>query len=89
MNTMADKVTYSATRAWTEHDMVFIELTDGRQIGFPAHRFKLLADATDEQLAEVTLRASGSALRWENLDEDLTVRGIVEGRFQLPLREYA
>jgi hypothetical protein len=89
MNTMADNVTYSATRAWTEHDMVFIELTDGRQIGFPAHRFKLLADATDEQLAEVTLRASGSALRWENLDEDLTVRGIVEGRFQLPLREYA
>jgi hypothetical protein len=79
----------SATRTWTDHDMVFIELTDGRQIGFPAHRFKLLADATDEQLAEVTLRASGAALRWENLDEDLTVRGIVEGRFQLPLREYA
>ena len=89
MNTMADNVTYAATRAWTEHDMVFIELTDGRQIGFPAHRFKLLADATDEQLSEITLRASGTALRWENLDEDLTVRGIVEGRFQLPLRELA
>jgi hypothetical protein len=89
MNTMADNVTYAATRTWTEHDMVFIELTDGRHIGFPAHRFKLLADATDEQLSEVTLRASGTALRWENLDEDLTVRGIVEGRFQLPLLEYA
>jgi hypothetical protein len=69
--------------------MVFIELIDGRQIGFPAHRFKLLAGATDEQLSEVKLRASGTALRWENLDEDLTVKGIVEGRFQLPLREYA
>ena len=26
-----------------------------------------------------------SALRWEELDEDITVRGIIEGRFQLPL----
>ncbi len=25
------------------------------------------------------------ALRWEELDEDITVRGIVEGRFPLPL----
>jgi hypothetical protein len=31
------------------------------------------------------LRASGAALRWESIDEDITVRGIVEGRFQLPL----
>jgi hypothetical protein len=27
----------------------------------------------------------GATLRWEDLDEDLTVRGILEGRFQLPL----
>lgn len=89
MNTTADDVSNVATRVWTEHDMVFMELTDGRQIGFPAHRFKLLADATEDQLSQVKLRASGTALRWENLDEDLTVNGIVEGRFQLPLREYA
>jgi hypothetical protein len=65
--------------------MIFVELTDGRQIGFPADRFRLLHAASDEQLAGVTLRLSGAALRWEALDEDITVRGIVEGRFQLPL----
>lgn len=65
--------------------MVFIELTDGRHIGFPADRFRRLHDANDEQLAAVTLRVSGAALRWEEIDEDITVRGIVEGRFQLPL----
>ena len=27
----------------------------------------------------------GAALRWDEIDEDITVRGIVEGRFQLPL----
>jgi hypothetical protein len=65
--------------------MIFIELTDGRQIGFPADRFKILSQASDEELKEVELRLNGYALRWERLDEDLTVQGIVEGRFQLPL----
>ena len=64
--------------------MVYIELTDGRIIGFPADRFKLLSQATDEQLAQVQLRLNGFALRWEELDEDITVPGIVAGNFQLP-----
>ncbi|MBI5463646.1 MAG: DUF2442 domain-containing protein, partial [Ignavibacteriales bacterium] len=62
--------------------MVFVELTDGRIIGFPADRFRILKNASDEQLKEVTLRLNGYALRWDNLDEDITVSGIVEGRFQ-------
>jgi len=33
----------------------------------------------------VRLRLNGYALRWDKLDEDLTVQGILEGRFQLPL----
>ncbi|MBI5751796.1 MAG: DUF2442 domain-containing protein [Hydrogenophilales bacterium] len=72
-----------ASRAWAEGRIIFIELTDGRQIGFPADRFRILSKASDEQLQKVTLRLNGFALRWEELDEDITVRGIVEGRFQL------
>jgi hypothetical protein len=44
-----------------------------------------LAQATDEQLAEVTLRLGGFAMRWETLDEDITVTGAALGRFQAPL----
>jgi hypothetical protein len=77
-----------AVRAWVTGRMVFVELTDGRQIGFPADRFRLLCDASEEQLAALTLRLSGSALRREGIDEDISVRGIVEGRFQLPLPTY-
>ncbi len=73
-----------AIRAWTEARKIYVELTDGRIIGFPADRFKLLKDASDEELKEVTLRLNGFALRWENLDEDITVRGIIAGNFQLP-----
>lgn len=61
--------------------MIYIELTDGRIVGFPADRFKLLSSATDEQLAKVQLRLNGFALRWEELDEDITVPGIVAGNF--------
>lgn len=76
MNTSnAEKATVepAAVKAWAEKRTIYVELTDGRIIGFPADRFKLLASATDEQLQEVTLRLNGFALRWENLDEDITV----------------
>lgn len=74
----------AAVRAWAEKRMIFVELTDGRIIGFPADRFKILKNATDEQLKKVEIRLNGYALRWEDLDEDITVPGIVAGNFQLP-----
>jgi hypothetical protein len=74
----------AALRAWAEKRMIYIELTDGRIIGFPADRFKILKRATEEQLKEVAVRLNGHALRWESLDEDITVPGIVLGKFQLP-----
>ena len=79
-----ESVEPSAIRAWAEKRTVYVELTDGRIIGFPANRFKLLAAASEETLKEVTLRLDGYALRWESLDEDITVPGIVAGNFQLP-----
>ena len=75
----------SAIKVWIEKRTIFIELTDGRIIGFPADRFKILSKASEDQLKEVTLRLNGFALRWESLDEDITVPGIVAGNFQLPL----
>ena len=74
-----------AIKAWVDRRMVFVELTDGRIVGFPAARFRLLKDASDEDLALVEIRLNGFALRWEALDEDLTVPGIVAGHFQLSL----
>jgi len=76
-----------AMNAWSIGRTIFIELTDGRNISFPADRFEILAKANDEQLKEVTVRLNGYALRWENLDEDITVKGIIAGSFQLPLPE--
>ncbi len=80
-----NEIEFVATRAWVANRIIFMELTDGHQIGFPAARFNRLARATDEQLAQVTLHHGGTAMRWEALDEDITVTGAALGRFQLPL----
>ncbi len=74
----------AAIRAWAEKRNIFIELHDGRTVSFPADRFRRLASATDVQLAEVTVEIDGFALRWENLDEDITVPGILAGKFEFP-----
>ncbi len=85
MNSTAAEFEVLATRLWVDLRAVFVELADGRQIGFPADRFDRLSQASNEQLQQATLRLHGYALRWEELDEDITVRGIFEGRFQRAL----
>ena len=89
MNTNLSDNEPVALKAWSEKRMIFLELTDGRVFGFPADRFRILGQASDEQLKEVRLEVGGHALRWEELDEDLTVAGVVAGRFQLSLPRQA
>jgi len=72
-----------AVRVWVDGRTVWIALEDGRTVGFPADKFRLLRDATEESLANVKIEARGKALRWNELDEDLTVEGILEGRWEL------
>jgi hypothetical protein len=74
-----------AVRVWVERRMVYLELIDSRVFGFPADRFRILRAASDKDLQGVRLELGRYALRWEKLDEDITVPGVVAGRFQLPL----
>ena len=89
MNTTIVEVEPVAIRAWAEKRMIYLELTDGRIVGFPADRFEILSQASENQLKKVQVEVSGYALRWEELDKDLTVTGVVAGRFQLPLPRQA
>ncbi len=73
-----------AIKVYVKIRTIIIDLVDGRSISFPADRFRILKNATNEELKEVKLRLNGYALRWENLDEDITVNGIIAGNFQLP-----
>lgn len=73
-----------ALRAWAERRTISVELHDGRIISFPADRFRRLKAATEAELQDVQIEVDGYALRWESLDEDITVPGIIAGRFELP-----
>jgi len=88
MSTTAGKAAIDAepvaVRTWVDKRTVFLELVDGRIFGFPADRFRILSQASDEELQEVRLEVNGYALRWEKLDEDISVPGVVAGHFQLP-----
>nr|VFK23878.1 MAG: Protein of unknown function (DUF2442) [Candidatus Kentron sp. MB] len=87
MNATIPEIEPIAIRAWVENRLIYVELTDGRIVAFPADRFRILCRASESQLQEVRIEVGGHALRWDTLDEDLTVAGVVAGRFQLPLPE--
>ena len=72
-----------AVRAWTEGRTVLFELTDGRVFGFPAAASERLARATDTEFAAVKVSANGYGLRWEGVDEEISVPGMVSRRLDL------
>ncbi len=55
-------------------------LGNEREIRFPAARNRRLRRGTPDQIARVELICDGTGLHWPELDEDLSVAGIIEGR---------
>lgn len=55
-----------------------VELSDGRTLGVPLAWFPRLQSATPEQLENYELSPSG--LHWDDLDEDISIAGLLAGR---------
>jgi hypothetical protein len=62
-------------------DQFIVELTNGCTFAFPRGLGQGLEQATEEQLAAVTILGRGYGLHWEALDLDLSVAGIMAGQF--------
>jgi hypothetical protein len=60
-----------------EHTM-WVDLTNGRTIGVPLAWFPRLLNATPAQRDKVELGRIG--LHWNELDEDISVAGLLAGR---------
>jgi hypothetical protein len=73
-----------AIRARVTGRSIHLTLKDGRKLAFSADRYPRLRQATPRQLRAVKLEVDGEALRWEELDEDILVQDVVEGRFPKP-----
>lgn len=59
-------------------DSMWVDLTDGRIIAVPLAWFPRLLNASTEQLAKVELSPFG--LHWDELDEDISIAGLLAGR---------
>lgn len=61
-----------------DDDNMWVELADGRTLGVPLAWFPRLLRATPEQRA--ACRVSSRGLHWAELDEDVSVAGLLAGR---------
>jgi hypothetical protein len=60
---------------------VTVDLTNGCAFSFPARLVQGLEAASDEDLAAVELLPRGRGLRWEGLDVDISLSGLLNGIF--------
>ena len=63
---------------FTDSEMT-VSLADGRTISVPLSWFSSLSGATNEQLQDCELLGDGERFHWPQLDEDLSVKGLLLG----------
>ncbi len=62
-----------------DEDMMHVLLTDGRCLSVPIAWFPLLRKASPEQRTKYEIGSGGTSLHWPELDEDLSVSGLMAG----------
>lgn len=68
-----------AVRAWHANEHIHVELSDGRRVRFPVRANERLRQATPRQRNRIEISPFG--LHWPGLDEDLSLAGILDGRY--------
>ncbi len=56
-----------------------VALTDGRVVSVPLSWFPALRDATPEQRTQCQIGGGGIGLHWDDLDEDVSIAGLMAG----------
>ena len=74
MSTLVSEV--RALKVWLD-DNIWLGLEDGRQVSAPLAFYPRLLNATTEQRENYEFIGPGIGLHWEDLDEDLSMKGIV------------
>ena len=69
-NPLAEEVRFT-------EDMLCVRLLDGREVCVPLEWFPRLRDATEKERNNWRLIGGGIGIHWEDLDEDLSVSGLL------------
>lgn len=58
---------------------MWVTFTDGRVLGVPLAWFPILQNATPGQRKKYEIGGGGISLQWPELDEDLSIAGLMAG----------
>ena len=72
----------NASKVWFDKENMWVALTDGRQLSIPLLYFPRLLNATPEQRNNYEL-SGGTGIHWEEIDEDISVPGLILGNKEL------
>ncbi len=72
---------FTAIKVWYDDGMICIVLSDKKEVRFPVELNAKLKLASVDQVRNIEIICNGTGLHWPDLDEDLSITGIIEGRF--------
>jgi hypothetical protein len=75
----ADSGTILATDVKVDAERLHVALSDGREISVPLAWFPRLHKATPQQRQHWELIGRGIGLHWPDIDEDLSIAGLLAG----------
>ena len=70
----------SAVDVFVSSETLTVDLSDGRRLSVPLSWYPRLMQGTDGERGDWKLRAHGSGIHWPQLDEDISVAGLIAGR---------
>jgi hypothetical protein len=70
----------NAERVMVTEDTLSVDLNDGRTISVPLAWFPRLLHASRQERKNWRLIGKGQGIHWEDLDEDISVEGLLAGK---------
>lgn len=79
MSFLAANPVFASTVKCTDDELI-VFLTDGRSLSVPIIWFPRLAKANASERADYELLGNGEGVHWPQLDEDVSVAGLLAGK---------
>jgi len=79
MNTSEPKPGERIVGVHTTDDALVVDLADGRSVSVPLAWYPRLLHATPAQRDDWQIAGAGFGIHWPEVDEDLSVQGILRG----------
>ena len=78
-SSMIDIELANAVRVQVDDESITVELDDGRRISLPVSWYPRLLHGGQKERANYRLIGNGSGIHWPDLEEDISVQGLLAG----------